>query len=69
MEGVKAYVYRNNLEWSRGYDRKSLAQFPYCYHGNEWTGKSVRIADIEKHILAENGTIVVLDVNGTHLAL
>lgn len=37
--------------------------------GMSGTGKSVRIADIEKHILAENGTIVVLDVNGTHSGL
>lgn len=34
--------------------------------GMSGTGKSVRIADIEKHIISENGTIVVLDVNGTH---
>ena len=45
---------------------KASPNFHIVITGMSGTGKSVRIADIEKHILAENGTIVVLDVNGTH---
>ena len=34
--------------------------------GMSGAGKSVRIADIERHILEQNGTIIALDINGTH---
>lgn len=35
--------------------------------GLSGSGKSVRIMDIERHILKEGGTVVALDVNGTHI--
>lgn len=34
--------------------------------GISGAGKSVRIADIERHIIDSSGTIIALDVNGTH---
>lgn len=34
--------------------------------GISGSGKSVRIADIEQHAIAEGNTIIVLDINGTH---
>ena len=34
--------------------------------GISGSGKSVRIADIERHILEEKTTIIALDMNGTH---
>lgn len=34
--------------------------------GISGSGKSVRIADLERHIIDGGGTIVALDINGTH---
>lgn len=34
--------------------------------GMSGAGKSVRILDIERHILEQHGTIIALDINGTH---
>lgn len=34
--------------------------------GISGAGKSVRIADIERHIIGNRGTIVAIDINGTH---
>lgn len=34
--------------------------------GVSGSGKSVRIADIEEHIVENGGTVIALDVNGTH---
>lgn len=34
--------------------------------GISGAGKSVRIADLERHIIDSGGTIIVLDMNGTH---
>lgn len=35
--------------------------------GISGAGKSVRISDIERHIMRAGGTVVAFDVNGTHL--
>ena len=35
--------------------------------GISGSGKSVRIADMERHIIEDGGTVIVLDVNGTHV--
>lgn len=34
--------------------------------GISGSGKSVRLADIEKHIMDDKGTIIAFDINGTH---
>lgn len=34
--------------------------------GISGSGKSVRIADIERHIIEEGGTVIAFDINGTH---
>lgn len=34
--------------------------------GVSGSGKSVRIADIERHIIEEGGTVIAFDINGTH---
>lgn len=35
--------------------------------GVSGSGKSVRIADIERHIVRNGGTVIALDANGTHV--
>lgn len=34
--------------------------------GISGSGKSVRIADIERHIVKDGGTVIAFDINGTH---
>ena len=42
---------------------------PNCHviiTGISGSGKSVRIADIERHIIEDGGTVIAFDINGTH---